>query len=126
MMTCECVSSVPKLKGTPHIGLESFIDPKLYIATIHELREALRDDALDHVLPERVVLLLDLDSAPTADGELLLSELALWCRGCLSDVDDTKLTLITMATFYRSPVQRITFRLDAAYRHGPWWRGRCS
>ncbi|KAI1770589.1 hypothetical protein F4818DRAFT_446004 [Hypoxylon cercidicola] len=99
-------SPYSKLKGNTRAGLEIGIEPKLYLATIHELRDAIRKDAIDQTLPGRVMLLLDLEIEPTCDGELLLSELACWCRHRLSQ-RLSEFTLITMAQFSRPPVHKL-------------------
>ncbi|KAI4863149.1 hypothetical protein F4820DRAFT_450298 [Hypoxylon rubiginosum] len=98
-------STHTRLKGNTRVGFDGGIESKLCLTTIARLRQ----DILHSTLPERVALLLDLQRAPTADGELLLSELAHWCRGLLSDADSSgrELTLITMATFSRPPIHKL-------------------
>lgn len=90
-----------KLKQNICVGLEK-LESKLHLATAAQLRTALRG-VLRTGTPRRVVLLMDLELSPTADGELLLSELVKWHRGLTLNCD---LTLITMASFTRPPVHK--------------------
>ncbi|KAI1758605.1 hypothetical protein GGR53DRAFT_516528 [Hypoxylon sp. FL1150] len=92
-----------KLKEKTYVGLEGDIKSKLCFATARQLRMALRQENFQSMLPGHVTFLLDLEVEPTADGELLLSELCLWCRRRLSAKLDAT-TLITMATFSRPPL----------------------
>ncbi|KAI0851682.1 hypothetical protein F5Y00DRAFT_274590 [Daldinia vernicosa] len=90
-----------KLKYNICVGLEN-LKPMLHLATATQLRTALRGALRTHT-PHRLVLLIDLELSPTADGELLLSELVKWHRGL---TPDCHLTLITMAAFTRPPVHK--------------------
>ncbi|KAF3059412.1 hypothetical protein GL218_04936 [Daldinia childiae] len=91
-------SPYQKLKQNICVGLEK-LESKLHLATATQLRSALRG-VLRKDTPRRVVLLMDLELSPTADGELLLSELVKWYRL----THNCDLTLITMASFTRPPV----------------------
>ncbi|KAI1394674.1 hypothetical protein F4819DRAFT_506898 [Hypoxylon fuscum] len=99
-------SPYEKLKGKTYVAIKGDVEPKLHLATIAGLRDAMREDVLHGTLPEKIALLMDLEPAPTADGELLLSELAVWYH--MRSEDETRrlseFTLITMATFSRPPV----------------------
>ncbi|XXH03227.1 hypothetical protein Hte_009625 [Hypoxylon texense] len=111
------------LRDSTLIGLQQDTESTLHLATIPQLRKVLRQDIFEPTLPNRVALLLDLEQAPTADGELLLCELVRWCRDRLSDSAPSQrrlseLTLITMATFSRPPVHKLLAEhLQAQCRH---------
>ncbi|KAI6086881.1 hypothetical protein F4821DRAFT_278348 [Hypoxylon rubiginosum] len=102
-----------QLKGKTLLNLRrTGMKPMLYLATVPELQAVLRQDLNHGVFPEHVVILLDLELSPTADGELLLSQLCLWYRGRLSRAHDaarrqSQLTLITMADFSRPPLHKL-------------------
>ncbi|KAI1458277.1 hypothetical protein F4805DRAFT_425061 [Annulohypoxylon moriforme] len=101
-----------KLKNKTRIGGTHSIESKLHIRTIAGLRLALREDALHNyeALPRSVTLILDLEPEPTAIGEILLSELALWSflrQTRTPALRGAELRVITMAAFSRPLVHNL-------------------
>ncbi|KAI1089703.1 hypothetical protein F5B19DRAFT_362289 [Rostrohypoxylon terebratum] len=116
---CSKASPYTTLKGNVSLGLGTkYHKPRLHIATMTDFRKLLLENP--NMQERSIVLLLDLELLPTADGELLFTELARWCydRRMYTPRTQQELTLITMAPFSRPPLHDLLARgLGTACHH---------